>query len=125
MVQKQQRAACARSPTAIRSRYSASAYSRYRMVRSASVRWALDLGYRHLDTAQIYGNEESVGRGPIESGVPCDEVFITTKFDPSRKDPEAELERSLTWLGLDYVDLYLVHWPQGGATRAWPGMEAA
>jgi len=91
----------------------------------SAVRWALDLGYRHLDTAQIYGNEESVGRGLIESGVPRDQVFITTKFDPSRKDPEAELERSLTRLGLDYVDLYLVHWPQGGATRAWPGMEAA
>src|SRR5229473_291595 len=91
----------------------------------SAVRWALDLGYRHLDTAQIYGNEESVGRGLIESGVPRDQVFITTKFDPSRKDPEAELERSLTRLGLDYVDLYLVHWPQGGATRAWPGMERA
>ena len=91
----------------------------------SAVRWALDLGYRHLYTAQIYGNEESVGRGLIESGVPRDQVFITTKFDPSRKDPEAELEHSLTRLGLDYVDLYLVHWPRDGATRAWPAMEAA
>jgi diketogulonate reductase-like aldo/keto reductase len=53
------------------------------------------------------------------------EVFITTKFHPSPKDPVAELERSLKRLGLDYVDLYLVHWPQGRATLAWPGMERA
>src|SRR5438128_5237302 len=87
-----------------------------------AVRWALELGYRHIDTAQVYGNEESVGRALRESGVPRDQVFITTKFNPSRRDPAAEAERSLQTLGLDYVDLYLVHWPQGGATRAWPGM---
>ncbi len=50
-------------------------------------------------------------------------MFITTKFNPSRKDAAAELERSLQRLGTDYVDLYLVHWPQAGALRAWPGME--
>ena len=55
-----------------------------------AVRWALELGYRHIDTAQAYGNEESVGRGLRESGVPRDEVFITTKFDPAHKDPAAE-----------------------------------
>jgi 2,5-diketo-D-gluconate reductase A len=87
-----------------------------------AVRWALELGYRRIDTAQVYGNEESVGRALRESGVPRDQVFITTKFNPSRKDPAAEAERSLQRLGTDYVDLYLVHWPQGGATRAWPGM---
>jgi 2,5-diketo-D-gluconate reductase A len=90
-----------------------------------AVRWALELGYRHIDTAQAYGNEESVGRALRESGVPRDQVFITTKFNPSRKDPAAEAEHSLQRLGMDYVDLYLVHWPQGGATRAWPGMERA
>jgi 2,5-diketo-D-gluconate reductase A len=90
-----------------------------------AVRWALELGYRHIDTAQVYGNEESVGRALRESGVPRDQVFITTKFNPSRKDPVAEIGRSLDRLGTDYVDLYLVHWPQGGATRAWPGMEQA
>src|SRR6266446_7409872 len=90
-----------------------------------AVRWALELGYRHIDTAQIYGNEESVGRALRESGVPRDQVFITTKFNPSRKDAAAEVERSLQRLGTDYVDLYLVHWPQGGATRAWPGMQRA
>src|SRR5882672_1783651 len=90
-----------------------------------AVRWALELGYRHIDTAQVYGNEESVGQALRESGISRDQVFITTKFNPSRKDPAAEVERSLQRLGTDYVDLYLVHWPQGGATRAWPGMEHA
>jgi diketogulonate reductase-like aldo/keto reductase len=90
-----------------------------------AVRWALDLGYRHIDTAQAYGNEESVGKALRDSGVPRDEVFITTKFYPGYKDPVAEAERSLRRLGLDQVDLYLVHWPQGGALRAWPGMEQA
>ena len=90
-----------------------------------AVRWALELGYRHIDTAQAYGNEESVGTGLRESGVPCDQVFITTKFYPGHRDPAAEAARSLERLGVDYVDLYLVHWPQGGPTRAWPGMEQA
>jgi diketogulonate reductase-like aldo/keto reductase len=90
-----------------------------------AVRWALDLGYRHIDTAQLYGNEESVGRAVRESGVPRAELFITTKFAPSRRDPAAEAEGSLRRLGIDYVDLYLVHWPQRGATWAWPGMEKA
>jgi 2,5-diketo-D-gluconate reductase A len=89
------------------------------------VRWALELGYRHLDTAQAYGNEESVGKGLRDSGIPREEVFITTKFYPGRKDPAAEIQESLTRLGVDYVDLYIVHWPQGGPTWAWPGMETA
>jgi diketogulonate reductase-like aldo/keto reductase len=88
-----------------------------------AVRWALDLGYRHVDTAQAYGNEASVGRALRDSGVPRDEVFVTTKFYPGREDPVAEAEGSLRRLGVDHVDLYLVHWPQGGPTWAWPGME--
>jgi diketogulonate reductase-like aldo/keto reductase len=88
-----------------------------------AVRWALDLGYRHIDTAQVYGNEESVGQALRDSGVPRDEVFITTKFHPVHQDPVAALEQSLRRLGVDQVDLYLVHWPQGGPVRAWPGME--
>jgi 2,5-diketo-D-gluconate reductase A len=87
-----------------------------------AVRSALELGYRHIDTAQAYGNEESVGQGLRESGLPRDEVFITTKFFPSRKDPLAEVERSLQRLGVDSVDLYIIHWPQRGPTWAWPGM---
>ena len=88
-----------------------------------AVRCALDLGYRHIDTAQAYGNEASVGRALRESGVPRGEVFITTKFDAGRTDPVAEAEQSLRRFGVDQVDLYLVHWPQGGPTWAWPGME--
>ena len=90
-----------------------------------AVRWALELGYRHIDTAQAYGNEESVGQGLRESGVAREEMFITTKFSPSRQDPVAEAERSLERLGVDYVDLYIIHSPQGGPTWAWPGMERA
>src|SRR5579884_3831568 len=88
-----------------------------------AVRWALELGYRHVDTAQAYGNEASVGEGLRKSGVPRGEVFITTKFDPTRSDPVGEAERSLERLGVDFVDLYLVHSPRGGALRAWPAME--
>jgi 2,5-diketo-D-gluconate reductase A len=90
-----------------------------------AVRWALELGYRHIDTAQAYGNEESVGQALRESGLPRDQVFITTKFYPAHKDPAAEAEQSLRRLGVDQVDLYIVHWPQGGPTWAWPGMERA
>jgi 2,5-diketo-D-gluconate reductase A len=90
-----------------------------------AVRWALDLGYRHIDTAQAYGNEESVGRALRDSGLPREQVFVTTKFYPGHKDPVAEAEQSLRRLGVDQVDLYLVHWPEGGPTWAWPGMERA
>ena len=90
-----------------------------------AVRWALELGYRHIDTAQAYGNEESVGQGLRESGVPREEVFITTKFFPGRKDPVAEVDAACERLGVDYVDLYIIHWPEGGPTWAWPGMEQA
>ena len=90
-----------------------------------AVRWALEDGYRHIDTAQAYGNEESVGRGLRESGISREDVFITTKFYPARRDPVAEAERSLERLGVGHVDLYIVHWPQGGPTRAWPGTERA
>lgn len=90
-----------------------------------AVRWALELGYRHVDTAQAYENEESVGHALRDSGVPREQVFITTKFYPAHRDPEAEAQRSLERLGVDYVDLYIIHWPQGGPTWAWPGMERA
>jgi len=90
-----------------------------------AVRWALEVGYRHIDTAQAYGNEESVGQALKESEVPRDEVFITTKFWPGAHDPVAEVEQSLGRLGVQYVDLYLIHWPQGGPTWAWGGMERA
>ncbi len=91
----------------------------------SAVRWALKLGYRHIDTAQAYGNEASVGRALRDSGVPREQVFITTKFFPRGGDPAAAAEESLRRLGVDYVDLYVIHWPQGGPTWAWPGMEQA
>jgi 2,5-diketo-D-gluconate reductase A len=90
-----------------------------------AVRWALELGYRHIDTAQAYGNEESVGRALRDSSVPREEVFVTTKFYPAREDPKAEVQRSLERLGVDQLDLYIIHWPQGGPIWAWPGMERA
>jgi diketogulonate reductase-like aldo/keto reductase len=90
-----------------------------------AVRWALELGYRHIDTAQAYGNEESVGRALRDSGVPRDAVFLTTKFYPANRDPVAAVEQSRKRLGVDHVDLYVIHWPQGGPTWAWPGMERA
>ena len=90
-----------------------------------AVRWALEAGYRHIDTAQAYGNEESVGRAVRDSGIPREEIFLTTKFYPARSDPAAEAEKSLRRLGVDYVDLYIIHWPQKGPTWAWPGMQEA
>jgi diketogulonate reductase-like aldo/keto reductase len=90
-----------------------------------AVRWALELGYRHIDTAQAYGNEDSVGKALRDSGVPREEVFIATKFYPGSKDPEVEAGQSLRRLGVEQVDLYLIHWPGGGPTWAWPGMERA
>jgi diketogulonate reductase-like aldo/keto reductase len=90
-----------------------------------AVRWALELGYRHIDTAQAYGNEASVGRALKDSGLARDEVFITTKFFPRRSDPLREIAHSIERLGVDFVDLYIVHWPEGGAVWAWPEMERA
>jgi len=90
-----------------------------------AVRWGLEAGYRHIDTAQAYGNERSVGKAIRDSGVPREDIYITTKFYPARDDPEAEAQRSLQRLGVDYVDLYIIHWPQGGATWAWDGMQRA
>jgi diketogulonate reductase-like aldo/keto reductase len=90
-----------------------------------AVRWALEAGYRHIDTAQGYRNERSVGRALRDSGVPRQDVFITTKFNPGLRDPEAEAQRSLERLGVDSVDLYIVHWPAGGPTWAWEGMQRA
>jgi 2,5-diketo-D-gluconate reductase A len=90
-----------------------------------AVRWALELGYRHIDTAQAYGNEESVGEGLRRSGIPREDVYLTTKFYPAKSDPVTELEDSLRRLRVDAVDLYIIHWPQGGPTWAWKGMERA
>ncbi|MEC3981402.1 aldo/keto reductase [Amycolatopsis sp. H20-H5] len=79
-----------------------------------AVRGALELGYRHLDTAQMYRNEQGVGEGIRQSGVPREDIFVTTKLanDAQGHDPAiTALEGSLQRLGTDYVDLYLIHWP--------------
>ena len=78
------------------------------------VRTALEAGYRHVDTAAIYGNERGVGEGLRASGLPRDQVFITTKLWNDRQGYDEALvafDRSLERLGVDYVDLYLIHWP--------------
>jgi diketogulonate reductase-like aldo/keto reductase len=80
----------------------------------AAVKEALALGYRHIDTAAVYGNEESVGRAVKESGIPREEIFITSKLWNSDHGYEATLKAfaiTLSKLGLDYLDLYLIHWP--------------
>ncbi|MGD7706132.1 aldo/keto reductase [Microlunatus sp. Y2014] len=87
------------------------------------VRTALELGHRHIDTAALYANEEGVGRAIKESGIPRDEVYVTTKVwnDRHHEVPQAMAE-SLERLGLDHVDLYLVHWPApvvGDYRTAW------
>jgi diketogulonate reductase-like aldo/keto reductase len=78
---------------------------------------ALEAGYRHLDTATVYGNEGEVGRALAESGVARDDVFVTTKCPPDRAGKELDtLQESLDLLGLDHVDLWLIHWSGGGRT---------
>lgn len=73
---------------------------------------AIGLGYRHIDTAESYENEEAVGQGIRDSGIPRERLFVTTKvWWTNLADPEAALAASLRRLGLDYVDLLLIHWP--------------
>jgi diketogulonate reductase-like aldo/keto reductase len=89
---------------------------------------ALELGYRHVDTAAKYENEVGVGRGIADSGLPRDELFVTTKLRGSQQGPDtrAALEQSLERLGLDHVDLYLIHWPLPRLDRyveSWNVME--
>ena len=90
-----------------------------------AVRWALEAGYRHIDTAAIYGNEEAVGRGIRASGINREEIFLTTKLwtdDVRRGRTRTALMESLKKLGTDYVDLYLIHWPAEGYQKAWQEM---
>lgn len=88
---------------------------------------ALEVGYRHIDTASLYGNEVGVGRAIAASGIPRDELYITTKcWNSEQPEARAALGRSLDRLGLDHVDLYLVHWPapaRGTFVEAWKEFE--
>lgn len=102
-----------------------------------SVKIALASGYRHIDTATAYGNEESVGKGIKDSGLNRHDIFLTTKLwnpDHGYENTKKALDRSLTSLGTDYVDLYLIHWPSPVDTRdqweelnaeTWRAMEEA
>jgi diketogulonate reductase-like aldo/keto reductase len=92
-----------------------------------AVKWALEAGYRSIDTAAGYGNEAGVGKAIRDSGVPRDEVFVTTKVtnqDQRSDRVEEAFESSLKLLGMDYVDLYLVHWPvEEHYKRTWSILE--
>lgn len=91
-----------------------------------AVSTALEVGYRHIDTAAIYGNEEGVGKAIAASGLKRDDLFVTTKLWNTRhQDARPALEESLTKLGLEQVDLYLIHWPvptQGHYQQAWESL---
>lgn len=89
---------------------------------------ALKLGYREFDTAHHYNNEAGVGRAIRESGIPREEIFVTDKLwitDYVGTDPEKSIDRMLKRLGLDYIDLLLIHIPIGNTLKAWRAMEAA
>ena len=96
-----------------------------------TVQTAFDAGYRHIDTAQMYGNEAEVGQAIAHSGIARDELWITTKCNNSNHgydDAQSALDESLGKLGIDYVDLYLIHWPLPGKdlyVETWKGFEKA
>ena len=93
-----------------------------------AVREALNAGYRHIDTATAYFNEEEVGKAVRDSGIPREEIFITSKLWLSHYGYERAkigIERSLRKLELDYIDLYLIHQPYGDVPGAWKAMEEA
>jgi methylglyoxal/glyoxal reductase len=91
-----------------------------------AVKYALKVGYRHIDTAWLYGNEGDVGRAILESGIKRDEIFITTKVwnsDQGYRSTLVACERSLQRLRLPYVDLYLIHWPvEDQSKETWKAM---
>lgn len=90
----------------------------------AAVLAALEAGYRHIDTAAIYGNEESVGAAIRKSGIPREDVFVTTKlWNSDHGNPERALDASLRKLKFDYVDLYLMHYPVPERRQSWRALE--
>jgi diketogulonate reductase-like aldo/keto reductase len=91
-----------------------------------AVSWALEAGYRHIDTAAIYGNEESVGRAMANSKVKRKDIFLTTKlWNDDQNKAEAAFNDSLKRLGTDYVDLYLIHFPVTAIRiKAWKSLES-
>lgn len=90
----------------------------------AAVLTALEAGYRHIDTASMYGNEESVGAAIHKSGIPREQIFVTTKlWNSDHGNPERALETSLRKLQMDYVDLYLIHYPVRQRIQSWHALE--
>ena len=95
---------------------------------SASVRTAIELGYRHIDTAAAYGNETSVGEGIRESGISREQLFVTSKVWNTERGYEKTLhafEKTCQDLGTDYLDLYLIHWPASVGSSQMPFPEIA
>ena len=91
----------------------------------AAVLAALEAGYRHIDTAAMYGNEESVGAAIRLSGIRRENIFVTTKLsNADHENPERALDTSLRKLNLDYVDLYLIHYPVRERRQSWRALEA-
>jgi len=92
-----------------------------------AVKWAIEVGYRHIDTASIYNNEEGVGTGLKQSGIDRSEVFVVSKVWNSDQGYESTLKAfydSLKRLDLDYLDLYLIHWPvEGKYKETWRALE--
>jgi diketogulonate reductase-like aldo/keto reductase len=90
-----------------------------------AVRYALKAGYRHIDTAKFYGNEVSVGQAIRDSGIPREEIFVTTKLWPTDAiNAEKAFEKSFKKLDIGYIDLYLIHWPVPGlAKKTWQRLE--
>ncbi len=92
-----------------------------------AVKFALDIGYRHIDTASVYKNEKGVGKGILQSDVAREDIFVTSKVWNTDQGYESTLkafEASLDRLGLDYLDLYLVHWPVSGKYKeTWRALE--
>ena len=89
---------------------------------------ALKLGYRHIDTAAAYFNEAEVGKAIKDSGIPRDEIWVTSKLwlqDYAYEDAKKAIDTSLNKLGLDYIDLYLIHQPYGKVDETWKAMEEA
>jgi len=90
----------------------------------AAVLTAIEAGYRHIDTASMYGNEESVGAAIRKSGIPREEIFVTTKlWNSDHGNPARALETSLRKLKMDYVDLYLIHYPVRQRMQSWHALE--
>jgi 2,5-diketo-D-gluconate reductase A len=98
---------------------------------AAAVKAALDIGYRHIDTAEMYGNEQEVGQGILEAGLDRASVFITSKLNNGCHKPDdarRAFDRTLTLLNSDYVDLFLIHWPlptlyDGDFVSTWQVLE--